>query len=365
MSAPIGGWAARVPEVRRQIGADDALWGVTNTVASIGNIVGACIVVLLVGRIRSTAVAPLAAGFVLLAVPLTALSTSVAGVMLGLTTWALVAFVMAVPMGAMALEVQRRIGRPLMGSFDACFGAGVLAGGATGTVSAALDVHPWVQLATTSGLLGLGLGAVARWLPEETPHPASAQQAPPWRRLNRRMLPVAAMAFLSGYVTAASILWSAIYVADTMGGGPTLGGAAFTGAATAGILTLLLVDRVTARIGMVRLFRASTLLAAGSFGICLMITSPWAAIVGFVLLSSGMACVNPSIYTFADSEPDFSAREGVSVVEIAQMPGGSIAPALIGVLSIVVGLRVALGSIVVAALTLALLATRVHTPKFA
>jgi MFS transporter len=364
MSVPIGGWAARVPEVRRQIEADDALWGLVNTIASIGNIVGICAIVLVVGRVRSTVLAPVAAGVVLLSAPITAASTSVTGVMVGLATWALVAFVMAVPMGAMALEVQRRFSRPLMGSFDACFGAGVLTGGATGTVSAALDVHPWVQLAVTSGLLGLGLAAVARWLPAERPRTATARQAPLWRRLNRRILTVVAMAFLSGFVTEASILWSAIYIADTMQGGPVLGGAAYTSAAAAGILTLMFVDRITTRVGLMRFVRVSTLFAAAGFCAFLTITSPWAAIAGFSLLSVGMACVNPSIYTLAGGDVDLSASEGVSVVEIAQVPGGAIvAPALIGALSSVVGLRIALGSIVLAALLLSLLAGQARSPK--
>lgn len=359
MSVPIGGWGARVPELRRQAGADDALWGAVNTAASIGNVVGTCAVVLLVGRVRGRSLAPLAAATVLLAVPLTAASTSIAGMVLGLTSWALVAFVMAVPMGAMALEVQRRYRRPLMGSFDACFGVGVLAGGTTGTVSAALGVPPSIQLAVTSGLLGVGLASVARWLPDEAPRPAAARRTPAWRRLDRRILTIVGMAFLSGFVTEASVLWSAVYVADTMDGGAVLGGIAFTAAATAGILTLLLVDGATARIGAVSLVRISTLLAAVGFGVCLMIPSPWAAVAGFVLLSSGTACVNPAVYTLADGQPGLSPSESVAVVEIAQMPGGAIAaPALIGSFSALVGLRGALGSIVVATLVLALLAGR-------
>jgi hypothetical protein len=86
-----------------------------------------------------------------------------------------------------------------------------------------------------------------------------------------------------------------------------------------------------------------------------------AAIIGFAILSAGMACVNPSIYTFAGDQQDLTASEGVSVVEIAQMPGGSVvAPALIGALSSLVGLRVALGSIALAALLLAFLAGHVN-----
>ncbi|MFC7106513.1 hypothetical protein ACFQQB_42565 [Nonomuraea rubra] len=167
MSVPIGGWAARVPEIRRQVGADDALWGLANTVPSLGNVAGLCVIVLLVGRVPNRLLGVAGAALVLLTVPPLAASGSFAAVVLGLSTWALVSFVMAVPMGALALEVQRRYGRPLMGGFDACFGAGTLAGGLTGTLAAALEVRPWAQFVLTSALLGLCLAATARWLPRE------------------------------------------------------------------------------------------------------------------------------------------------------------------------------------------------------
>jgi MFS family permease len=108
---------------------------------------------------------------------------------------------------------------------------------------------------------------------------------------------------------------------------------------------------------MIRLLRASTLFAATGLGVCLAIASPLAAVVGFAVLSVGTACVNPSVYTLAGDQRGLSASEAVSVVEIAQMPGGTIAaPAVIGALSSLVGLRIALGSIVVASLLLAVLA---------
>lgn len=366
MSTPIGGWAARIPEVRHQIGADDAQWGIANSVPAAGNVAGICAIALLVGRVRGTVLAPAAAAVVLLAAPLTAASTGLTGAALGLTAWAFAAFVMAVPMGAMALETQRRYGRPIMGSFDTCFGLGVLAGGAAGTLAAALDVAPPVQQSATSGLLALTLVTVARWLPEEAPGPPGRDRSRPWRRLDRPILTIAAMAFLSGYITEATALWSSTYVADTLRGGPVLGGAAYTATAAAGIAALLLVDTATRRIGPVLLVRGSTIVAGAGLGTCLTITSPIAAIIGFAVLAVGTACVNPIVYTFAGNHRHLTASEGVSVVEIAQMPGGSVAaPALIGALSALVGLRIALGTIVVAALLLALLAGRVSDPRTA
>jgi hypothetical protein len=350
MSMPIGGWAARVPEIRRQVGADDALWGLANTVPSIGNLAGLCAIVLLAGRVSNRLLGVAGAALVLLTVPPLAASGSFAAVVLGLTTWALVSLVMAVPMGALALEVQRRYGRPLMG-------AGTLAGGLTGTLAAALDVRPWAQFALTSALLGLCLAATARWLP----HEAGGGAGRPRGRFTRRVLPLTAMAFLSGYVSEAAVLWNAVYVSDTMGAGPVAGGVAYTVATTAGTVTLLAVDRVTARLGIVRMVRACTLFAAGGFGLCLLLGTPMAAVAGFVLLAVGMAGVNPALYTLAGHQEGLSPSEGVSMVELGQLPGASIAaPALIGALSGPAGLRLALTSIVVAVLLLGVLAGRLR-----
>jgi MFS family permease len=359
MSMPIGGWASRVPEVRRQIGADDAMWGLANTVPSVGNVIGLCAIVLLAGRVRNTVPAIAGSVLVLLTVPLMAASTSFAAVVSGLVTWALVAHIMDIPMGALALEVQRRYGRPLMGSFDACFGVGTLAGGTLGTLAAAIGIRPWVQFAVTSLVLGTCLALVATWLPGDHRRPAATLATSLRRRFSRRLLPIAVLAFLSGFVTESTILWCAIYVTDTVGAGPVAGGAAYTAAATAGTVTLLVVDRAMARFGMARLVRVSTLFAAGGFGVCLLISGPAAAICGFIVLSVGMACVNPSVYTLAGNQEGLSASEGVSVVEMGQMPGAAIvAPALIGALSGLFGLRAALVSIVVATVVIAVLIGR-------
>ncbi|MEV0819768.1 MFS transporter [Nonomuraea rubra] len=357
MSVPIGGWAARVPEIRRQVGADDALWGLANTVPSLGNVAGLCAIMLLVGRVPNRLLGVAGAALVLLTVPPLAASGSFAAVVLGLSTWALVSFVMAVPMGALALEVQRRYGRPLMGGFDACFGAGTLAGGLTGTLAAALDVRPWAQFALTSALLGLCLAATARWLPREAGGGAGRLRG----RFTRGVLPLTAMAFLSGFVSEAAMLWNAVYVSDTMGAGPVAGGVSYTVAATTGTVALLAVDRVTARLGLARTVRACTLFAAGGFGLCLLIGTPAAAVAGFVVLGVGMAAVNPALYTMAAHQEGLSPSEGVSMVELGQFPGASIvAPALIGALSGLGGLRLALASIVVAALLLSALAVRLR-----
>ncbi|RSM48350.1 MFS transporter [Actinoplanes sp. ATCC 53533] len=358
-SVPIGGWAARVPEIRRQVGADEALWSVANTVASVGNVVGLALVVSPAGRIRNETFAPIGAGLVLLTVPITAASTGLAATVVGLTTWAFVAHLMDVPMGAMALAVQRRYRRPIMGSFDACFAAGTLAGAALGTLAAATGVQPWVRLATTSAVLGLGLAVTVRWLPTEAFQVTTDLRSSARRRFNRTMLPIAAMAFLSGYVSESVVLWCALYVADTMAGGPVAGGIAYTCPVTAGAATLLFVDRATVRVGMIRLVRMSTLIGVGGLGVCLLIDSPVAATAGFVILSIGVAAVNPSIYTPAGSRPELTTSESVSVVEVAQMPGAAIAaPALIAALSSLAGLRVALGTVVVATAALTLLISR-------
>ena len=356
MSMPIGGWAARVPELRRQIDADDALWGLANTVPSIGNIIGLGTIVLLAGRVRNNVIAVIGSALVLTTVPLTSASTGFSTMVLGLTSWALVAHLMDVPMGAMALGVQRRYQRPLMGSFDACFALGTLAGGAAGTLAAALGVPPWAQFTVTSALLGLCLALVAGHLPRDDTRTKGTLGVSLRRRFNRRMLPIIATAFLTGYVSESSLLWSAIYVSDSLDAGPVAGGAAYTGAATAGAAALLVVDRVIARIGMIRLVRLSMLVTTVGFGTCLTITHPIAATIGFLGLSIGMACVNPTVYTLAGNQPGLSASEGVSVVEAGQMPGASLlAPALIGALSAVASLQIALFSIPIAMLLIAVL----------
>ncbi|MEE1943392.1 MFS transporter [Streptomyces sp. TRM 70361] len=373
MGATMGGWSARIPEVRREVGLGETAWGLATTASVAGDFVALAVITVLIGRVSLRRLSLAGAVLILLNAPLMGSASATAVLLAALATWGFAANLLSTPMNAQAAEVERRYGRPLLSTFHACFAFGMLGGGALGTLAAAAGVPPGTQMAAVSLLLGSLLAVSGRWLPEETGGEEDTDDTGRPRReqgeerlaarLRRRLTPqlalLAAIAFLDSFAEGAAGQWSAIYAADFLGTGEAVAAAIYTGLTATAAFTRLVGDRLTGRLGHRLLLRVSLLTAAAGMGAALVWPHPAVALAGFAVFGVGTACVLPTVFALAGRQPGLSAGEGVSVAVIGQWPGLLLAGPLVGLLAGVWDLRIALLSLVAAALAAALLAGRV------
>ncbi|GAA2447702.1 MFS transporter [Streptomyces macrosporus] len=361
MGTTVGGWSARIPEVRREVGLGEAAWGLATTASVVGDFVALAVVTVLVGRVSLRRLSLAGAALILLNAPLMASASTTAVLLANLAIWGFAASLLSTPMNAQAAEVERRYGRPLLSTFHACFSFGLLGGGALGTLAAATDVTPGTQMAVSGGLLGALLVAWGRWLPEEASRPGAEGRLA--SRLRRRLTPqlvlLAAIAFLASYAEGAAGQWSALYATDVLGSGEAVAAAIYTGLTAAAALTRLVGDRLTGRLGHRSLLRLSLPTTALGMGVALAWPHPVVALVGFAVFGVGGACVLPTVFALAGRQPGLSPGEGVSVAIIGQWPGILLAGPCVGLLAEVWDLRAALLSLVVAVLAAALLSGRI------
>ncbi|MEE1942767.1 MFS transporter [Streptomyces sp. TRM 70361] len=364
MGSTMGGWSARIPEIKRTVGLGDAAWGVANTASTAGDLVALVVVTLLIGRVSIRLLSLVGAALILLNAPLLASSSTTVALVVGLLTWGFAASLLSTPMNAQAIEVERRYGRPLLSTFHACFSFGLLGGGLLGTLAAALGVPPNLQLAATSVLLGTLLAVAGRSLPDEVTR--IRDRTPLRKRLRNRFTPqlvlLGSIAFLSSFIEGAAGQWSAIYAADSLGAGAALAAATYTGFTVTIATARLLGDRLALRLGHRRLLRLSALTAALGAGITVTWPHPVAAMAGFAVVGAGIACMTPTVFGLAGKQPGLSSGEGVSVTVIGQWPGFLLAPPVIGAVAGLLSLRIALVTLVVAALGAVALSGRVSTP---
>ncbi|PJE95190.1 MFS transporter [Streptomyces carminius] len=364
MGSTMGGWSARIPEIKRTVGLGDAAWGVANTASTAGDLVALVVVTLLIGRVSIRLLSLVGAALILLNAPLLAGSSTTVALVVGLLTWGFAASLLSTPMNAQAIEVERRYDRPLLSTFHACFSFGLLGGGLLGTLAAALGVPPNLQLAATSVLLGTLLAVAGRSLPDEVTR--TRDRTPLRKRLRNRFTPqlvlLGSIAFLSSFIEGAAGQWSAIYAADSLGAGAALAAATYTGFTVTVATARLLGDRLALRLGHRRLLRLSALTAALGAGITVAWPHPAAAMAGFAVVGAGIACMTPTVFGLAGKQPGLSSGEGVSVTVIGQWPGFLLAPPVIGAVAGLLSLRIALVTLVVAALGAVALSGRVSTP---
>lgn len=363
MGTTTGSWAARIPGVRDQLRISDAQWGLANVGATAGSLVSLIVVVSVVMRTGPRRLSLAGGTLLLFTAPLAASSTSVVPLVSALALQGMATGLLAGPMNAQAVEVERGYGRRIMSSFHACFSLGQLAGGLVGTLASHLGIRPAVQLAGSGLVLGVLLLSTFRGLPPDRRGqlPTRSGRRPLRSRFTPQLLLLAVIALLASINEGSAAQWSAQYTANALGAGAAAGAITYTCYTIAMTLSRGTGDRLVNRLGQRRFLQLSEVLVLVGFGSCLLAGTPVAAEIGFALLGLGSGCIIPSVMGLAGNQPGLPAGEGVAVVSFGQWPAFLIGPPLIGAVAGLVGLRGALFTLVVAAALIVLLSSWIRS----
>ena len=355
-----GGWMARIPAIRDQVGVDTARWGLLSSSSAAGDVVAIVLITLLIGRVSTRLLA--LATVVLLNAPVLAGASSVPALVLGLTTWGVGATFLA-----HARERTRRRGRarprpPTDVRLPRLLQRGRAGGRCHGHPRRGHGRHSGhPDMAISSGVLGTLLLILGARLPRDAPT-HKERHRPLKHRFTPQLVLLAGIAFLGSFAEGAASQWSSVYTADYLDEGSALGAATYTSFTVAILAGRLVGDRFVARLGRRAFLRLSLLTSA--LGVTVVVVRPavWLALAGFVVVGLGVACVLPSVIALAGRQPGVPAGEGVSVITIGQWPGFLLAGPAVGLLAGATSLRVALAALIVAGLVAAVLAGRVVVP---
>jgi MFS family permease len=276
-----------------------------------------------------------------------------------------------VGINAVAVDLEQTTGHRFMSFLHAAYSGGAVVGavGAGALLSAGVGYRLVYQLLLIP-LAALIVAFLATRFPRPVgadgavPSSAVAQEEAGARRWDvyRRvpLLLVAAIAVFGLLAEGEMGHWSGIYLRNSLGLPALLGGsgvAVFYGAMALG--------RLGAGWTVGRLGNRHTLLAAGSlvtFGMALALatTSASLVIVGFLLVGLALAAIVPLAFSVAGDLVPERAASAISVVTTFGYGGFLLGPPLVGGLAELVGLRAALGVIVVAGLAIFILSLRLR-----
>ncbi|MFH8367145.1 MFS transporter [Streptomyces sp. NPDC018031] len=240
-----------------------------------------------------------------------------------------------VAMNALGVDIEQRLGRPIMSGLHGMWSVGALLGSAAGTVAAHAGTDARVHLSATAVVL-VALGAVAcRWVLDPGadgagPGAGAEEEPPPHFALPpRSALAIGAVGFCAVFAEGASLDWSAVYLREVLDSSPGLAAACTTAFACTMAAARLVGDAVVARLGPVRTVRAGGVLATA--GGLLVVTAPGVgfAIGGFGLIGLGIAVVVPLAFAAAGRRGP-SPSQSIAGVATITYTSGLIAPAAIG-----------------------------------
>jgi fucose permease len=349
-----GTWSARLPALKQQHSLDSGELGLVVFAVS-----GAATVVLplagwLAGRFGSRP--PAAFGLLLAAGALAAAAFApgkaalvAAAVVLGAGFG-----VVDVAANAHGVGLERRLGRHVLSALHGMWSVGLLVGAGIAAVAAAAAIGLRGNFSAVAvGVAVLTLAVVPRLLPGSEDS-GGARFALPRRET---ALPALLM-FCSMFVEAATMSWSAVFLAGPAHASAAVAAAGVVAFSVAMAASRFVGDRALARWGVGGLARRGGAVVCAGIALALAVSTPAAGLIGFALVGVGSAVLVPAIFRVAGSTARTSAAAGIAAVATAGYTGAVVNGPAIGFLARGVGLTAALGLVGAAGLVIVLLGPR-------
>ena len=323
-----GGYFTRIPWIRDHLGLTPTALGVALVFPALGG----CLAMPMAGRIvhrlgSRNAVRVLLALFAATAA-LPALAPSLALLSATLFLSGATAGMADVAMNANGVQLEERIGRPIMSGLHGAWSVGALAGSGIGAVAATAGLDARIQLSAMAMALFLLTVRGGRHLldPVADPH---AQTPPRFALPSREVLRVGVVGVCAIVVEMASADWSGVYLRDVTHAAPGLAAASYTAFACTMAVTRLGGNLVVGRLGAVRTVTGGAAIAL--LGDVLVVTArtPLPAVAGFGLVGIGIAVVVPLAFATVGR---IGANPGQAIAGMATLvyAAGLVAPAAIG-----------------------------------
>jgi MFS family permease len=264
---------------------------------------------------------------------------------------------MDVAMNALAVEVEQRVGRPIMSSLHGLWSAGGLAGALLGGWLAHQSVWPGWHLAGV-GVAAVGAVLLARgWLGAHVGDVhAAEEEAPRWATPEAALAGLGATIFAAFLIEGAMADWSAVYLHGALGTTQAEAALGYSVFAMAMMVMRFAGDRLVVRWGAVPLLRTLNGLAVVALVAALVSGSLVVTLPAFALMGLAIGTVAPLVFSAAAQRSRRGPGQGIAAMATLGYSGFLLGPPVIGWLAQATSLQVALGVLVVLAGVIAALA---------
>jgi MFS family permease len=348
--AGFGTWAAHVPVFKQVLHIENG----SLTLVLISVIVGAIITMPVTGQLIARygsrrVIRTAAISYVLMTGLLAQASSFVLLVIFaGLFGAAKGAFDISV--NAQAMAVEKHYGQSSMCFFQGCWSAGGLLGAGAAGLMLQHQGTVRADLSFTASLLGLCSILSLPMLVDETVRPRAISKFV-WP--NIALLRIAVLGSFGLLAEGAIADWASVFLHSNVGVTLPLAAAGYAAYAIAMAAARFSGDWLTQRFSGKNILHGSGLLIAAGLGCTLLSHSWWPAVFGLMLAGTGVANIVPVIWGVAGRDTRMGAGPAISATATIGYCGFLTGPPIIGSLAVLIGLRQAMGVIVLAGIIVA------------
>lgn len=351
-----GVWSAHISVFKQSYGLSNAQLTIPLFTLALGAIISMPFVGRQFHRIDSSAIAWQAQICYAIGMSLLPWTKSLAGLAVGTFCFGLLRGTVDVSNNTQAVVTERAYGSAVMSSLQGFWSLGGLMG--AGFSSLLLRRHASARFNLAAGalvMIVIVLASRSYLLREETP-----RDAPPrWTLIPRTLWALAAVAFLSFFIEGAIGDWGAVYLRSTLHVSAATAATGYAAFSLAMMSGCFVGDFLNMKVGPTNLLRASGVLVALGFGFTLLGMTYIGAMLGFLVAGFGLSNMVALIFGAAARQTTGGIGAAIAAASSIGYLGFLVGPPVVGSISGLIGLRLALTLIVVAGVVISLAARTV------
>lgn len=358
-------WASRIPDIKNFLNLNDAAWGTILLMIPIGQICGMTISGLLISKIGSKRILPIASiGYALTLLAVGAAKSEYV-LILGLIIFGFFGNFCNIAVNTQGVTLEDQYHRPIMASFHGGWSLAGLAGASIGLLMSSLHIKPIYHFCIIAVFVAITFITNYKYL-----QPDLKKKKDPSEVEKRKKNKPETFLYLLGIVAFCGMAaegamsdWSGLYLIDIVHVKENLAPLGLTAYMITMATGRFIVDKATQKWGRQRVVQAGGLLI--SIGLFLTVAFPSlpVTIISFMIIGFGTCSIVPTIYSVAGQKTRISTGMALTIVSSISFLGFLMGPPLIGYISQLTNLRYAYALIGLFGICIVVLASRIKVFK--
>ena len=334
-------WASRIPDIKNGMGLNDAAWGTILLMIPVGQICGMTISGLIVSKVGSKKILPLALTGYVVALLLIGLSTTGYALIMSLIVFGFTGNFCNISVNTQAISLEAVYNKPIMASFHGGWSLAGLSGASIGLLMASIHLRPLYHFSIIGVIVIITVLLNRQYLqPDIKKEKDPADIAARRRRKPETFLFLLGIVAFCGMAAEGSMAdWSGLYLIDVVGMPKHLAPIGLAAYMTTMASARFMIDKATRKWGRQRIVQAGgTLIATGLFTA---VAFPHfiTVIIAFMITGFGTAGIVPTLYSTAGQKTRIPASLALTIVSSVSFLGFLMGPPLIGYIASITNLR--------------------------
>lgn len=358
-------WASRIPDIKTFLGLNDAAWGTILLMIPIGQICGMTLSGLLVSKLGSKRILPIALiGYTLTLLTIGAVSSEYM-LIISLIIFGFFGNFCNISVNTQGVTIEEKYHKPIMASFHGGWSLAGLAGASIGLLMSGLHIKPFTHFCIIALIVGINYIFNYKYLQPDLKKKVSVEEKEQRKKNKPEMFLylLGIVAFCGMAAEGAMSDWSGLYLIDIVGVKENLAPIGLTAYMITMATGRFVVDKATMRWGRQRIVQAGGLLI--SLGLFLAVAFPTfpTTIIAFMVIGFGTCSIVPTIYSVAGQKTKIPTSIALTIVSSVSFLGFLMGPPLIGYISELTNLRYAYALIGIFGICIVILTSQINVFK--